>query len=359
MSKDKYLGDASKADWVMDGTALQYQDSVLLTMAPDSVGTVLASSTYMWYGNAKATFKSSRGQGVVTAFILLSDVKDEIDYEFVGADLLTAQTNYYFQGITDYDNGGNITVSSDTFENWHTYEIDWTPDQITWSVDGVVGRTKKKSDTWNATSNQWDFPQTPARVQLSIWPGGLASNSPGTIAWAGGAINWDSTDIQSVGYDYAMFQSVEVQCYNASSAPGTNTGKSYTYNDAAGTNNTVIDGDKDTILSSFLATGTNMTIEDPSTATASGSSSSSTANTIPGGSNVGSGDNNHASGAASASSSSSTGSSGSSSSSNGGWSQGDSSSSTTKSDAAAVSVKNGLGSSAFAVVVGVLGLMVL
>lgn len=45
--------------------------------------------------------KSSRGVGVVSAFILLSDVKDEIDFEFVGADLANAQSNYYFQGITN------------------------------------------------------------------------------------------------------------------------------------------------------------------------------------------------------------------------------------------------------------------
>jgi len=100
-SNTKYLGDSSKTDWVMDGNAAIYNNNVLLTMAPDTVGTLLASSTYMWYGNVKATFKTSRGQGVVTAFILLSDVKDEIDYEFVGADLKTAQTNYYFQGIPD------------------------------------------------------------------------------------------------------------------------------------------------------------------------------------------------------------------------------------------------------------------
>ncbi len=100
-SNTKYLGDASKTDWVMDGQAVIYNGNALLTMAPNTVGTVLASSTYMWYGNVKATFKTSRGQGVVTAFILLSDVKDEIDYEFVGVELETAQTNYYFQGIPD------------------------------------------------------------------------------------------------------------------------------------------------------------------------------------------------------------------------------------------------------------------
>ncbi len=101
MSKDKYLGDSSKTDWVMDGQAVIYQDTVLLTMAANTVGTVLASSTYMWYGNVKARFRTSRGQGVVTAFILLSDVKDEIDYEFVGVELTTAQSNFYSQGITN------------------------------------------------------------------------------------------------------------------------------------------------------------------------------------------------------------------------------------------------------------------
>lgn len=99
--KSQYLGDASKTDWVMDGEAIPFDGNVLLTMAPDTVGTVLASSTYMWYGNVKAKFKTSRGAGVVTAFILFSDVQDEIDYEFVGTDLQTAQTNYYFQGITN------------------------------------------------------------------------------------------------------------------------------------------------------------------------------------------------------------------------------------------------------------------
>lgn len=97
----KYLGDASTTNWVMSGQAVPFDNNILLTMAPNTVGTLLASSVYMWYGNVKATFKTSRGQGVVTAFILLSDVKDEIDYEFVGADLESAQSNYYWQGVPD------------------------------------------------------------------------------------------------------------------------------------------------------------------------------------------------------------------------------------------------------------------
>jgi len=100
-SNTKYLGDASKSNWVYSGSPVIYNDNVLLTMSANSVGTVMASSTYMWYGNVKAKFKTSRGQGVITAFILFSDVKDEIDYEFVGSELTTAQSNYYFQGITN------------------------------------------------------------------------------------------------------------------------------------------------------------------------------------------------------------------------------------------------------------------
>jgi beta-glucanase (GH16 family) len=94
----KYLGNASAADWVSSGQPLVSGGSLILTMAPNTVGTLLANNHYVWYGKISAKLKTSRGQGVVTAFILLSDVKDEIDWEFVGTELTTAQTNYYFQG---------------------------------------------------------------------------------------------------------------------------------------------------------------------------------------------------------------------------------------------------------------------
>jgi len=98
----QYLGDASKANWVSSGTPVVYNDnSILLTMAPNTVGTLLMSTHYVWYGKISATLTTSQGAGVVTAFIMMSDVHDEIDFEFVGVDLEHAQSNYYFQGITD------------------------------------------------------------------------------------------------------------------------------------------------------------------------------------------------------------------------------------------------------------------
>jgi beta-glucanase (GH16 family) len=97
----KYLGNASAADWVSSGSPLLNNGNLLLTMAPNTVGTLLASNHYVWYGKISAQLKTSRGAGVVTAFILLSDVKDEIDWEFVGTELTTAQTNFYWQGVLD------------------------------------------------------------------------------------------------------------------------------------------------------------------------------------------------------------------------------------------------------------------
>ncbi|VUC34509.1 unnamed protein product [Clonostachys rosea] len=254
----EYLGDSDKADWVVSGEPVVNGGNTLLTMPKGSVGTVMSSTTYMWYGNVKARLKTSRGAGVVTAFILFSDVKDEIDFEWIGVDLATTQTNFYFQGITNYQNSANTSVT-DTFNNFHDYELKWTPDKIEWWIDGKLGRTKERKDTWNETSQNWGFPQTPSRVQLSLWPGGLETNPQGTIDWAGGKINWDAEDIKKTGFFYAEVESVSIECYAGSNGIGTNKGKSYYYKDLRGTNDTVVDGDKDHIIASLQATGLDMT----------------------------------------------------------------------------------------------------
>ncbi|KAI0006379.1 hypothetical protein F4779DRAFT_24485 [Xylariaceae sp. FL0662B] len=355
----KYLGDPTKADWVAQGTPLANKGTTLLTMRPNTVGTVLASTVYMWYGKVSAKLKTSKDAGVVTAFILLSDVKDEIDFEFVGTELDIAQTNYYFQGIPNYNNSGNITGLSDTNQEWHTYEINWTPDQIEWSVDGQVGRTKKRSDTWNDTTNQWDYPQTPSRVQLSIWPGGAASNGEGTIEWAGGPIDWNSDAIKKDGYYYATVGEVNIECYKTDKAPGTNSGKSYTYDNAKGTNDTVQNGDKDTVLKSLLGTGLDMDKDFPSA-----SASQSTQAVIPGLSGGGPGTNGQAAGGANGDSGSGSNSGDATGTANAGPSCTDgfqqvcgSTAGGSNSESQGVKQERMLGASAFAALVAVMGMI--
>ncbi|QIW99574.1 hypothetical protein AMS68_005092 [Peltaster fructicola] len=320
-SNTKYLGDASKANWVSSGIPLAYSDSVLLTMPPSTVGTLLSSTHYVWYGKISATLATSAGAGVVTAFIMMSDVKDEIDFEFVGVDLEHAQSNFYFQGITTYTNGANLSVSN-TQQNLHTYTIDWQPDTLTWAIDGNVMRTLKKSDTWNSTDNKYHYPQTPSRIQLSLWPAGLPSNGQGTIDWAGGLINWDS-NLMTNGYYSARVTDVNVQCYDKPSSFNQNHGDQvYYYTDVAGLEANVATGNNNTILSSFYSTGDNPSYC-PGGCASSVSGVSQTATAVPTSSNApetvpgmtGSGTRGDSSTSNSDSSGSSSGSSGSSSSS--------------------------------------------
>lgn len=265
--------------------------------------------------------------------------------------------------LTSVDhNSGNITGVSNTNTEWHEYEIRWTPDKIEWYLDGELGRSQLKSDTWNKTANQWDFPQTPARVQLSIWPGGAASNGKGTIDWAGGPINWDSDTIQKDKYYYASVGEVSIECYKTSSAPGTNSGKSYTYNNWLATNNTVIDGDKDTVLKSLLGSGLDMDADYPKTTGAQTSQE-----VIPGLSGGGVGTNGQAAGDANGGSSSNNGGSsggngaappdGSSSDCNNGFSQDCSAGSGRNPKNEGTRQEHVLGTSAFAALVAVAGML--
>jgi len=66
-----YLGADSNIDWTYSGYPLQYGGNVLLTMPANSAGTVIMSTSYLWYGKVSAIVKTSRDQGVVTAFMCL------------------------------------------------------------------------------------------------------------------------------------------------------------------------------------------------------------------------------------------------------------------------------------------------
>lgn len=308
-----YLGDASSTNWVSQGTPVVYQNnSILLTMAPDTVGTMLSSTHYVWYGKISATLRSSAGAGVVTAFIMMSDVKDEIDFEFVGTDLQHVQSNFYWQGVTNYTNSANLSAASTDMET-HTYTFDWKPDSLTWSVDNQPLRTLTRVSTYNATSKAYQYPQTPARIMLSLWPAGLSSNPAGTVAWSGGQISWNSPYMVK-GYYYAQVLDVSVECYSPPANANATGTKSYVYNGYSGLGSTVAITNAGTVLSSFDATGENPAMSASAAASASGMAAPASASNIPGGiggagqrggSDDGSGSSSGSDGSASSSSASS------------------------------------------------------
>lgn len=223
-------------------------------------------------------------------------------------------------------------------------------------------RTLKRSDTWNATTNSYHYPQTPARVELSLWPAGSSKNGQGTISWAGGLVDWSAPDVQKFGYYYAMFKDVNVQCYDPPTGANKTGSKSYVYNAKSGTNSSVAITDDNTVLKSLLGSGTDMDADYPhASASGSAASPSATANTVPGLTGAGPGTNGHAGndgndGTTEESGSTVASASGASSTGAGGFSQG--SSAQSKSDASSPK-ERGLQSSMFAALMAILGLLVL
>lgn len=175
-------------------------------------------------------------------------------------------------------NGKKLAVpGSDTASSMHEYCIDWKTDSLTWSIDGNDMRTLNRKDTWNATSGRFDYPQTPARIMLSLWPAGLPTNGKGTIEWAGGEIDWNSKYMEN-GYYYARFQEVTVDCYDPPSGAQVKGSKTYKYTDQAGTNNTVAITNDQVVLGSLMGTG-----EKPGDAPKSGDSQPTNVAMVPGG----------------------------------------------------------------------------
>ncbi|KAG8899365.1 hypothetical protein FRC01_010570, partial [Tulasnella sp. 417] len=209
-----YEGNATTHDWVVDSgkVFISSKNELVLTLTKDNNGTRISSTRYVHYGTITATLKTARSAGVVNAFITMSDVRDEIDWEWPGAKTTEAQSNYFFLGQVDYSDshGGTHDGLTDTFANFHDYTIDWTPDTLTWSIDGNPVRTLKKEDTLSKDGSYYAYPTTPARVQLSIWPAGIPGAPQGTVDWAGGMIDYNDPDYVAQGQFSTIVKSVTI-----------------------------------------------------------------------------------------------------------------------------------------------------
>ena len=182
-----YSGNIKK---VFDGK--QNSDGYLyLAMPKRSAGSLLTTTRSMLYGKVGVKLKTGQGRGVITTFVLFSNVHDEIDFEFLGGDLFHAQTNYYYQGELIHTRMTKAYTESNIHDTWHNYEMDWNEERIHWILDGRIVRTLQKVDTWDPVAKIYKYPQTPMKLHVSIWPGGSVTNSPGTIDWAGGLVDWD------------------------------------------------------------------------------------------------------------------------------------------------------------------------
>lgn len=129
----------------------------------------------MW-GHVEYVLKAAPGTGIISSAVMQSDTLDEIDWEFLGGDSGTVQTNYFGHGDTSEYNREQTFSTPDNQADFHTYAVDWTADRIVWQIDGTTVRTLTPA---NADSGQ--YPQTPMMIKVGIWAGGDPSNPQGTI----------------------------------------------------------------------------------------------------------------------------------------------------------------------------------
>ena len=160
------------------GSVTYDSNGAAFTVAKSGDSPQLNSKWYIMFGKVTWNVKAAPGQGMVSSMVLQSDDLDEIDWEFVGSQGTSAQSNYFGKGVTgSYNRGGNHVLASGTTTNdYHTYTVDWSSEQIVWQIDGSTVRVLKYSD---AAANQ--YPQSPMQVRIGAWAGGDPSNSQGTI----------------------------------------------------------------------------------------------------------------------------------------------------------------------------------
>jgi len=177
----------------------------------------IQSNFYIFFGSVSVIMRAATGQGIISSIVLQSDDLDEIDWEFMGGNATTAQSNYFGKGnTTSFDRAVYHQVEGDVRENFHNYTTDWTAEKIDFYIDGNIVRTLP----YAAANGGKNFPQTPCNLRLGIWAGGDESLNKYTIEWAGGLTDYSKAP-------FTMFvQSAHVQDYSS--------GKEYQWTDRTG-----------------------------------------------------------------------------------------------------------------------------
>ncbi|KAJ4188788.1 transglycosylase [Fusarium falciforme] len=176
----------------------------------------IQTNWYIFFGRLEVHLKAASGTGIVSSAVLLSDVLDEVDWEWLGGSSEEVQTNYYGKGNSTSDTRSETFAAAGSQSASHNYTIYWTKETCVWYIDGTAVRTLNYADALGGEN----YPQTPMRIKLGIWAGGDSDNAEGTITWAGG-----ETDYSDAPFTMTV-ESVKIENFNPAG--------SYTYGDQTG-----------------------------------------------------------------------------------------------------------------------------
>ncbi|KAI9370984.1 concanavalin A-like lectin/glucanase domain-containing protein [Aspergillus egyptiacus] len=188
-SSDFTQGKSALDGWLKVNGDLTYgPDGAEFTVSKQGDSPTIETDFFFFFGKAEVVMKAAPGVGIVSSIVLESDVLDEVDWEALGGDTTQIQTNYFGKGDTSSYDRGTYEAVENPQGMFHTYTIDWSPEAITWSIDGAAVRTLPFAEAQGGSR----FPQTPMRLRLGVWAGGDPNNAPGTIEWAGGLTDYSA-----------------------------------------------------------------------------------------------------------------------------------------------------------------------
>jgi hypothetical protein len=121
---------------------------------------------------------------------------DEIDFEIITNRPNGAQTNIYSNEPLGAGHSQFVSYTSGSITDYHTYEIKWQPNKVSWFIDGNLVRT----DTTHVPTGPMNF-HLNIWVPDSGWPEAYDSNLKPTSSPSGNQIfsmSVDSVDIQSI-----------------------------------------------------------------------------------------------------------------------------------------------------------------
>ncbi len=186
------------------------------TVAKQGDSPTIRSKFYFFFGRVEVWMKAAPGTGIISSLMLLSDDLDEIDWEFMGGNVSSAETNYFGKGQQDFHNAIYYPVNGGVQADFHNYTLVWTKDALDYYIDTQKVRTLLPKDA----NNSANYPQTPMRMSIGIWAGGDPTLPEGTREWAGGDTDY------SKGPFNMFVKSAHITDYSS--------GSEYTYGDKTG-----------------------------------------------------------------------------------------------------------------------------
>lgn len=164
------------------------------------LGAEVRSVDTLTYGRVRARVKLARGSAVVSSLVTIytpwpADNWNELDIECLGAEPNDVQFNAMVytgapvrppvtQSVSPTQHPQKVDLGFDPSEDFHTYQIEWTPSGARFSVDDVLRHE------W---TERIDLMVLPQNVLMTIW----ASSS---AAWAGAVTA--ETGTASATYDW-------------------------------------------------------------------------------------------------------------------------------------------------------------